>query len=72
MALTPKEMGAAILRNLAAKTGHPLDYWLEVVQQSGLNEKKEIMALLKTDHGLGHFQAQKVFEVSQGLDDYAY
>ncbi|MEL7005905.1 MAG: DUF5655 domain-containing protein [Bacteroidota bacterium] len=70
MALGPKQMGEAILRNLKTKTGKELEEWLEIVQASGLTEKKTMMQFLKTDHGLGHFQAQKIFEQFIGQDMY--
>ncbi len=70
MALGPKEMGEAILRNLKAKTGRELSEWLQIVKKSGLTDKKPVMAFLKNEHGLGHFQAQKVFEQFTGTDLY--
>lgn len=71
MALGPKHMGDAILKNLEAKTGQSLEAWLEVVAASNLFEKKAILSHLKEEHGLGHFQAQKVYEASQSIDLYA-
>ena len=62
MALGPKEMGEAIIRNLKAKTGKDLPEWIDVVKQSGHTEKKVIIGFLKDEHKLGHFQAQKVVE----------
>ena len=70
MACTPAQMGDAIVRNLPSKTGHGLDYWLDVLHEGGATDKKSGMAYLKAA-GLGHFQAQKVYEASQGEDPYA-
>ena len=70
MALTPAQMGDAIVRNLESKTGHPLDYWLDVLHEGEATDRKSAIAYLKAE-GLGHFQAQKVWEASQGEDPYA-
>ena len=71
MALGPKEMGEAIIRNLKDKTSRDLDQWIEVVRQSPLTKKRAVMRMLKERHGLGHFQAQKVYERASGTDPYA-
>lgn len=63
-------MGEAILKNLHKKTGKSLEEWLLVVGETGLSEKKEIISELKINHGLGHFQAQKIFEAFKGVDIY--
>lgn len=70
MALGPKQMGEAIIRNLKEKTGKSIEEWIEVLTAENLQEKKEIIAFLKNEKGLGHFQAQKVFEHFKGLDTY--
>lgn len=71
MALGPKQMGEAIIRNMKAKTGRSIEGWIDVVSSTNLREKKEVMEFLKKEQGLGHFQAQKVFEHFLGSDDYA-
>ena len=70
MALTPAQMGDAIVRNLETKTGHSLDYWLNVLREGQATDRKSAIIHLKAA-GLGHFQAQKVWEVSRGEDPYA-
>jgi len=60
MALGPKQMGEAILRNLEEKTGKTLEQWISIVKKSKLSDKKSVMDFLKITHGLGHFQAQKI------------
>ena len=62
MALGPKQMGEAILRNLKSKTGKTADEWVKIIQEEKLREKKEVVTYLKQNKGLGHFQAQKVYE----------
>ena len=58
MALGPKEMGEAILRNLEEKTGKTLEQWISIVKKSKLSDKKSVMDFLKNTHVVGHFQAQ--------------
>lgn len=70
MALGPKQMGEAIIRNLEEKTGKSLEQWLDIVKKSKLTDKKSIMDFLKNTHSIGHFQAQKIFECFQGGDTY--
>ncbi len=55
-------MGEAIIRNLKEKTGKTLEEWIRVVSGTGLREKKEVVNYLKSTHGVGHFQAQTIFE----------
>jgi predicted transport protein len=70
MALGPKEMGEAILRNLEEKTGKTLEQWISIVKKSKLSDKKSVMDFLKITHGVGHFQAQKIVERLEGKDAY--
>ena len=70
MALGPKQMGEAIIRNLKDKTGKTLEEWLEILNQTTLKDKKGIIEFLKKEKGLGHFQAQKIFEHHTGKDAY--
>ncbi|MEM8791408.1 MAG: DUF4287 domain-containing protein [Pseudomonadota bacterium] len=56
MALDPGAMHARIIENLPEKAGHPLSHWLNVLAK-GPSDKKSRMALLKTEHGLGHHTA---------------
>lgn len=69
MALSPAQMGASIRANLAAKSGRSLDEWLDVLHQSDATDRKSAIAVLKAA-GLGHFQAQTVYEESIGADPY--
>ena len=43
--------------NLAEKTGRSMPEWIGVVEASGLSKHGEILAWLKTEHGLGHGHA---------------
>ncbi|MFZ5351110.1 MAG: DUF5655 domain-containing protein [Bacillota bacterium] len=60
MALSPKEMENAIIRNLPEKTGKSLEEWMKMCIESGPASKKELLTWLKTSMGLGHGQAQVV------------
>ena len=69
MALGPKEMSEAIIRNLKQKTGKTLKQWIALIQANNLHEKREIVTFLKSE-GLGHIQAQTIFARFQGSDPY--
>jgi predicted transport protein len=71
MALGPKQMGEAILRNLEDKTGKTLEQWLTLVKKSKLADKKQVIDFLKSEHNLGHFQAQKIYECFSETNIYA-
>jgi hypothetical protein len=71
MALTPREMRKAILANLPEKTGKGLEEWLALLRAKGPKGKKERVAWLKAEHGLGHYQAHWVVEEAEGTADYA-
>jgi Domain of unknown function (DUF4287)/Domain of unknown function (DUF5655) len=64
---TPEEQEATMIANLEAKTGRTLADWTEVVRASGLAKHTERVALLKTDHGLGHGYANLI--VHRAADD---
>lgn len=51
---------------LEQKTGKSLDEWLGVVRASGLNKHGQIMAELKTKHGLSHGYANMIALLSTG------
>ena len=61
--MTPEEMEKAIIRNLMDKTGKSLEEWFTVLKASGLSEKRDLKAVLKTDHGVGHFQTQTIVKL---------
>jgi hypothetical protein len=51
---------ATMIENLEAKTGRLLPQWIDLVKQSGLAKHGEIVAWLKSQHGLGHGYANLV------------
>ena len=38
--MTPEKMVEAIIKNLPEKTGNPLEYWIDLVKNSGIDSKK--------------------------------
>jgi hypothetical protein len=65
-ACTPKEQstmaetvkGPAFYFPSIEKTyGRSIDEWKSIIRSSGLTSWKELMALLKTEHGMGHGHA---------------
>ena len=69
MACTPKQMTAAIIRNLPSKTGKSIVQWIELLNDTSIQDKKEAIAYLKSQ-GLGHIQAQTVYSQKAGGLDY--
>ena len=65
MALSPREMQAAIVRNLPERTGRTLEAWVREVRAHGPTLADRSLraartAWLKQHHGLGHIQAQVI------------
>ena len=60
MAKSPEEMEAAMIANLAEKTGKTLPQWLKVSVKSGLAKHGELVKMLKADHGMTHGYANLV------------
>lgn len=59
MALSPEEMDAAVLRNLAERSGMTLVDWIARIDQAGqFSKPSEAVLWLKSQHGLGHVTAQ--------------
>ena len=52
--MTPEEMANSMIQNMEAKTGHPLNYWLQLASQFGLTKHGQIVKKLKSDHGMTH------------------
>lgn len=54
MAQSPEEMAATMIANMPEKTGKPLEDWVAIVANSGLQKHGEIVKMLKTDHAMTH------------------
>ena len=60
MAGTVDAAVATMMRNLEEKTGKSIDAWADVALASGRAKHGEIVAFLKSEHGLGHGYANLV------------
>lgn len=60
MGKSPEEMIESMIANLAEKTGKSLDQWIVIARKSKLGKHGEIVAMLKSEHGLGHGYANLV------------
>jgi len=48
------------VRNIETRYGRPVDAWTELIRSSGLAKHGEIVAMLKSDHGMSHGDANRV------------
>jgi hypothetical protein len=70
MAKSPEEMKLAMIAGLKAKTGKALDQWLQILRASGLVKHKELVTLLKGEHGLTHGFANMIALQALGSDSH--
>lgn len=56
---TPKGP-ASYFPSIEAKYGRGIDEWKTVLRESGLSSHKELVGLLKSEHGFGHGHANAV------------
>lgn len=54
MAKSPEEMAAAMIANMAEKTGKPLEEWLKITAKANLEKHGQIVKFLKSEHGMTH------------------
>jgi len=66
MALHPEEMEAAVIRNLAAKTGRGLEEWIAVLAAGPVFAKPAEAVTWLKGQGLGHIAAQIVVKRARG------
>jgi len=65
-------MRDAIIRNLPEKTGRSLEEWIAVLEAEGPEgERRDRVAWLKRQHGLGHVQAGLVVEATDRPEAFA-
>lgn len=57
LAVEPTKGPASYFPSIEKKYGQPIAHWLEVLQQSGPLKHMELVAVLKSDHGMGHGHA---------------
>jgi hypothetical protein len=48
------------IRNIESTYGKPIAHWFAVIDASGLTKHTEVVAMLKTEHGLAHGAAHRV------------
>ena len=69
----PQAEAAAMIANLAAKTGKSLDEWVALARASGQPKHGGLVSWLKAEHGLGHgyanLVAHKTFASDAGSSD---
>jgi Domain of unknown function (DUF4287) len=51
---------ASYFPSIEKKYGHPIGYWLELVEKLSDMKHMEIVAWLKSEHGLGHGHANAI------------
>jgi predicted transport protein len=72
MAREPRELDAATktqIRNLEEKTGKSLDEWLATARGAGVEKHGQIVAHLKSEHGLTHGYANLVALLARGYGE---
>ena len=58
MATEPKVQGpASYFPSIEKKYGHPVQHWFAILEAAGEGKHMELVALLKSEHGLGHGHA---------------
>ena len=58
MAATQKVQGpASYFPSIEKKYGHPVEHWFGILRAAGGLKHMELVALLKSEHGLGHGHA---------------
>ena len=67
--MSDKESSAAdIERHLRAVEelyGHPIEHWLGLIRESPMNDHKELVEWLKSEHGMGDGHASAVVQHSE-------
>jgi Domain of unknown function (DUF4287)/Domain of unknown function (DUF5655) len=56
------------IRNIETTYGKPLDDWFAVIEASGLTKHNEVVAMLKSDHGLAHGAAHRISLLARQRD----
>ena len=49
-------------KNMVAKTGRPLNKWIELLKNKNNLTKNELVDFLKNDHSIGHFYVQLILK----------
>jgi hypothetical protein len=62
---TAEEGIEAQIRNIEARYGRPISEWFAVIAASGLAKHTEVVAMLKTEHGMAHGAAHRTSLLSR-------
>lgn len=65
---TPDQALASMIANLKEKTGKSLDDWVKLARKTKLDKHGQIVAHLKSEHGLGHGYANLVAQTALAGD----
>jgi hypothetical protein len=65
---TPDQALASMIANLKEKTGKSLDDWVKLARKAKLDKHGQIVAHLKSEHGLGHGYANLVVQTALAGD----
>lgn len=68
MAAKPEDAMANMIASLEAKTGRSMDRWVALVGTSGRQKHGEIVAWLKSEHGVTHGYANLIAHIALGSD----
>jgi hypothetical protein len=60
---------ATMIANFPAKTGRPIEAWIELVRSLGLTKHNDVVTYLKTRHGMSHGFAHRVALVGLAAPD---
>jgi len=60
MAKSPEDAEATMIANLREKTGKTLEQWVQIATKSGRSKHGEVVAFLKSEHGMTHGYANLV------------
>jgi predicted component of type VI protein secretion system len=56
----PADGIAAQIRGIEQRYGKPIEAWIELVKASSLSKHPDVVAMLKTDHGMTHGAAHRI------------
>jgi hypothetical protein len=57
---SPEEAIETMVGSMQEKTGHPLEWWFDLLDRSGVDKHGEKVAMLKSEHGLTHGYANMI------------
>ena len=58
--MDPLSMEKAMIRNMVERTGRPIDEWLEIAINKGLNKHSEIVTFFKSEYSMTHGYANLI------------